>query len=185
LGIFTLHFARQYFRTVRQAILSIDPDHLYLGSRFHIYTPEVLEAAAEFVDVISFNIYQTKIDPARWAFLNDLDKPVIIGEFHFGALDRGMFHTGLVAATDQENRATMFKTYLRSVVDHPSFVGAHWFQYTDQPLTGRTLDGENYNIGFVTVTDDPYPEMVRSAREVLTELYRRRAGWVGKPSRRK
>jgi hypothetical protein len=31
------------------------------------------------------------------------------------------------------------------VMDHPSFVGAHWFQYTDQPLTGRTLDGENYN----------------------------------------
>jgi len=184
LGAFTRHFARQYFRTVRQAIRSIDPDHLYLGSRFHIYTPEVLEAAAEFVDVISFNIYQARIEPARWAFLNDLDKPAIIGEFHFGALDRGMFHTGLVAATDQESRAAMFKEYLRSVTDHPSFVGAHWFQYTDQPLTGRTLDGENYNIGFVTVTDASYPEMVRSAREVLTELYRRRAGSVGRPSRR-
>jgi len=181
LAAFTRHFARQYFRTVREAIRSIDPDHLYLGSRFHIYTPEVLEAAAEFVDVISFNIYQARIDPARWAFLNDLDKPAIIGEFHFGALDRGMFHTGLVAAAGQENRAAMFQEYLRSVADHPNFVGAHWFQYTDQPLTGRTLDGENYNIGFVTVTDTPYPEMVRAAREVLGEIYRRRGGSGGGP----
>jgi len=179
LARFTRHFARQYFRTVREAIRSIDPDHLYLGSRFHIYTPEVLEAAAEFVDVISFNVYQARIEPSRWAFLKDLDKPAIIGEFHFGALDRGMFHTGLVAAADQENRAAMFKEYIRSVVDQGNFVGAHWFQYTDQPLTGRTLDGENYNIGFVTVTDTPYPEMVRAAREVLSELYPRRAGPSG------
>lgn len=62
-----------------------------------------------------------------------------------------------------------------SVINNPAFVGAHWFQYLDEPLTGRTLDGENYNIGFVTVTDTPYPEMVQSARRVLADAYRRRA----------
>ena len=60
-------------------------------------------------------------------------------------------------------------------MDNPAFVGAHWFQYADEPLTGRTLDGENYNIGFVTVTDTPYPEMVQAARAVLGEAYARRA----------
>ena len=25
----------------------------------------------------------------------------------------------------------------------------------DEPLTGRAYDGENYNIGFLTVTDTP------------------------------
>ena len=69
----------------------------------------------------------------------------------------------------------MFRDYVQSVVDNPAFVGAHWFQYVDEPLTGRALDGENYNIGFVTVTDTPYPEMVAAARSVLAKAYTRRA----------
>lgn len=44
----------------------------------------------------------------------------------------------------------------------------------DRALTGRTLDGENYNIGFVMHNDTPYPEMVEAARTVLGEMYRRR-----------
>jgi agarase len=45
----------------------------------------------------------------------------------------------------------------------------------DQPLTGRWFDGENYNIGFVSITDTPYPEMVAAARRVHGQMYRRRA----------
>ena len=41
----------------------------------------------------------------------------------------------------------------------PAMVGAHWFQYMDEPATGRS-DGENYNIGLVDVTDRPYEELV-------------------------
>jgi hypothetical protein len=54
--------------------------------------------------------------------------------------------------------------------------GAHWFQYIDEPLTGRTLDGENAHIGFVTVADLPYVELVAAARGanlwVLRKLHR-------------
>ena len=42
-------------------------------------------------------------------------------------------------------------------------IGAHWFQWLDEPVTGRP-DGENYNIGFVDVTDQPYPEMIAGAK---------------------
>jgi hypothetical protein len=87
-----------------------------------------------------------------------------------------MFHTGLVSAESQSERAMMYQAYVHSVLDHPNFVGCHWFQYVDQPLTGRWFDGENYNIGFLTVTDTPYPEMVKAARQVHREAYRRRAG---------
>ena len=52
-----------------------------------------------------------------------------------------------------------------SVADNPDFVGAHWFQYLDEPLTGRTLDGENAHIGFVTVADLPYEGLVSAARD--------------------
>src|SRR5215831_10725099 len=69
-----------------------------------------------------------------------------------------------------------YSRYLRTVADNPDFVGAHWFQYIDEPLTGRTLDGENAHVGFVTVADLPYAGLVAAAREanlsVLRELQR-------------
>jgi hypothetical protein len=176
LTAFSTEFARQYFRTIRDALKALDPDHLYLGCRFAWKTREAIEASAEFCDVVSFNIYERTLDSKGWSFVNDLNKPAIIGEFHIGALDRGMWHTGLQAAADQNERARVFEEYVGNVLDHPAFVGCHWFQYTDEPLTGRHFDGENYNIGFVTVTDSPYPELVAAARSVHRDMYARRAG---------
>ena len=99
---------------------------------------------------------------------------MIVGEFHFGALDRGLFHTGLAATRDQTERAVCYRAFVNACLDHPRYVGAHWFQWRDQPLTGR-FDSENYQIGFVTVTDTPYPELVEAARDVARVMYRRRA----------
>ena len=181
LGTFAHAFALRYFTVVRDTLKKYDPNHLYLGCRFANYTPEEVQAAAEVCDVVSFNIYRPRLDPKAWAFTQALNKPCLIGEFHFGALDRGLFHPGLVSTPSQAARAAMFRDYIQSVTDNPAFVGAHWFQYMDEPLTGRTLDGENYNIGFVTVTDTPYPEMVQAARNVFSEAYQRRASPGGKP----
>ena len=169
-------FAQQYFRVIRETLRKYDPNHLYLGCRFAWRTPEAVAASAEYCDVVSFNIYRSRVDPKEWEFTIGLNRPVIIGEFHFGALDRGMFHTGLVSAPDQQARAAMYREYIHSVVDHPAFVGCAWFEYVDEPLTGRTYDGENYNIGFVAITDTPYPEMVEVAKAVHAEAYARRLG---------
>jgi hypothetical protein len=46
----------------------------------------------------------------------------------------------------------------------PELVGTHYFQWADQPSTGR-FDGENYNIGLVDVTDRPYAPMVAAMKE--------------------
>ncbi|OYT72719.1 MAG: hypothetical protein CFK48_02270 [Armatimonadetes bacterium CP1_7O] len=173
---FVRTFARKYFQTIRDLLRELAPNHLYLGCRFAWYSLDAVIACAELCDVVSFNIYAPKLNHSAYSFLAPLDKPVMIGEFHFGALDRGMFHTGLVAAADQRERARMYAEYVNSVLDHPLFVGCHWFQYMDQPLTGRWFDGENYNIGFVTITDTPYPEMVAAARKTHQAMYRRRGG---------
>lgn len=172
---FVREHARAYFSTVRGELKALDPDHLYLGSRFAWFTPEAAEACAEFCDVMSFNVYQRRINPASWTFLEKLDRPAIIGEFHFGALDRGMFHTGLQAAASQQERGEFYQEYVRSVLAHPNFVGCHWFQAFDQPLTGRTRDGENYNIGLVTITDTPHPELLDAARRVHSMIYPERS----------
>ena len=175
LGAFVKAFADEYFRTVRDALKKYDPHHLYLGTRFAGYTREGVEACAEFCDVLSFNIYRPRVDVTQWSFLIELGKPVMVGEFHMGAVDRGMFHTGLVKTRDQEKRAEMFTDYVRSVVDNPAFVGCHYFKYADEPLTGRPGDGENYSIGFTTVVDGLYPEMIQAAKTVGGEMYTRRS----------
>ena len=174
MSAFVYAFAKKYFITVRDTLKKYDPNHLYLGCRFASYSLDAVRAAGEVCDVVSFNIYQPRVDSKAWTFTQDLNKPCLIGEFHCGALDRGLFHPGLVSTPNQAARAAMFEDYMRSVIDNPAFVGAHWFQYLDEPLTGRPLDGENYNIGFVTVTDTPYPEMVQAARRVLGTAYVRR-----------
>jgi agarase len=174
----TIIYASEYFRIVHNALEKKLPNHLYMGVRFTSWgmTPEVREAAAKYVDVFSYNFYKETIGVNYWEFLKDMDKPSIIGEYHIGALDSGYFHPGIIHASDQEDRARMWKQYTNDVIDNPYFVGAHWFQYIDSPITGRAHDGENYNIGFVTNTDIPYPHMVKAAKDLHKKMYKRRFG---------
>jgi hypothetical protein len=102
--------------------------------------------------------------------------PLIIGEFHFGALDRGLFHTGLVPTPNQAARSEAYRQYVLTALRHPQFVGCHWFQWQDEPTTGRVYDEENYQIGFVDIADTPYAEMITASRAVAAELYRYRRG---------
>ena len=165
--------SEQYFSTVRRVLREELPNHLYLGCRIAWGTDVIYRAAARHCDVVSVNIY--KRQPIDNLPPDAMDKPLINGEFHFGALDRGMFHTGLVAARDQNSRAQCYRDFVNACLDHPRFVGTHWFQWQDQALTGRS-DGENYQIGFLNVADAPYPELVQAARDVASGMYRRRYG---------
>ena len=165
--------SERYFSTIRRVLKDELPNHLYLGCRIAWGTDVIYRAAARYCDVVSVNIYSRT--PARDLPDGADDKPMLNGEFHFGALDRGMFHTGLVATRDQRERADAYRGYVEACLDHPRFVGTHWFQWQDQPLTGRN-DGENYQIGFLSVADTPYPELVKAARAVAAEMYKRRYG---------
>jgi hypothetical protein len=169
LEAFYTRTAEQYFRTVRDAIKAVAPGQLYLGCRFAWVNPRAAAAAARYCDVVSYNLYRPNV--ADFQFNGGADVPLIIGEFHFGALDRGLFHTGLVPVADQRARAQAYKDYVRGALRHPQFVGCHWFQYSDEPTTGRVYDEENYQIGFVDVADTPYAETIAASREVGYHLY--------------
>lgn len=169
-------YADKYFATVKKAKDKYLPNHMYMGARFPDWGMpiEAVKASAKHVDVISFNVYKEGILPSKWKFLEEIDMPAIVGEFHNGASDSGLFHPGLIHAADQEDRGVMYKDYMRSVIDNPNFIGAHWFQYMDSPITGRAYDGENYNVGFINVTDTPYKPIVKAATEINAEMYERR-----------
>lgn len=168
-GDFLTRYAERYFEVVSRTIKQADPNHLYLGCRFaYWFTPEAVAAAAKLADVISFNIYSW--NPATYRFAQQLGKPCLVGEFHFGATDRGMF-SGNVTVADQQARGDRYQDYVRSVLSEPGFVGCHWFQLYDQPTSGRAQDGENFNIGFLSVTDTPYPELIAGARVANAAIY--------------
>ena len=178
LSIILEAFATKYFQVVHDALEEMMPNHMYMGCRFAVWgvTPEVRKSAAKFVDVFSYNYYKEGIGTKYWKFLGEVDLPTLIGEYHMGAPDSGLLHSGLVHGKDQEDRARMWELYANSVIDNPYLVGAHWFQYIDSPLTGRAHDGENYNVGFVSATDIPYPPMIKKAKEINSGLYTRRFG---------
>ncbi|MGL6225550.1 MAG: beta-agarase [Thermoguttaceae bacterium] len=165
--------AEQYFRVLREELKRTAPNKLYLGCRFAWGNPLAIQAAGKYCDVISFNEYKYDLD--RFKLPKGVDKPCIIGEFHFGALDRGLFHTGLCPTESQDARAAAYEKYLLSALRHPNWVGTHWFQYGDQATTGRG-DGENYQIGLLDVCDSPYPETISTLRKIGYHLYELRLG---------
>ena len=121
--------------------------------------------------MIGYNLYRDSV--ADFRLPEGVDKPVIIGEFHFGALDRGMFHTGLRPTASQQARAEAYRDYVTGALENPASSARHWFQYGDQATTGRG-DGENYQIGLVDICDRPYPETIAAVREVGNSMYRLR-----------
>ena len=104
-----------------------------------------------------------------------VDLPVMIGEFHFGALDAGQPATGLEAVASQAERAKAYRYYCERSAVHPSGVGCHWFQCYDQFALGR-FDGENYNIGLFDITLRPYAEMAAAVQAASGAVYAVKAG---------
>lgn len=162
-------YADTYFRTVAEAIHRHDSHHLFLGGRFAVNTPEAVAACVQYCDVVSFNVYadlpQHGFDAAA---LRAADKPALISEFHFGSDDRGPFGKGVVSVYTEQQRGEAYAKFVAAAASDANIVGAHWFDYVDQPVTGRLLDGENSHIGLVGITDIPFGgfvEAVRAANE--------------------
>lgn len=165
-------YVETYYKTVSEKFKQVFPNHLYLGSRIHGKAKTngpLHQIAAKYCDVISFNVYEYSIKDFK--ILADIDKPAIIGEFHFGTASDGVWGTGLRSAYSLKNQADLLQQYVLGAAHHPNFVGTHWFQWSDQPTTGRGGDGENFRIGIVNVTDRPYPILVDAIKSTSTKIY--------------
>ncbi len=172
LRAFTDVLVEEYFKCTREAVKSFDKDLLYLGCRFAgSARPWAIAACARHCDVVSYNIYRSQI--GDWRLPNGLDAPVLIGEFHFGAHDRGLFGAGLINSGSQAGRAAALKRYVESALANPQIVGVHWHQFSDQPTSGR-FDGEHFQVGWTDVCDRPYPETVAALREAGYPMYETR-----------
>lgn len=168
---------RIFINTVDRALEKHDPNHLTLGIRFGQEADnQLLELCKDVFDVFSFNcydLYPRKEMLDRFAELTG--KPLFIGEYHFGTVDRGMAQS-LWQVNSQEERAVAYRYYTEKGYSHPALIGTSYFQWCDQDLTGRRNDGENYNCGLVDVTDRPYPYLVEGVSETALGIFQIHAG---------
>ena len=176
-----VEFIHQTFRifieSVDRTIEKHDPNHLTLGIRFGQEAEnEILDMCKDVFDVFSFNCYD--LYPRKEMldrFSEVTGKPLFIGEYHFGTVDRGMAQA-LWQVNSQEERGVAYRYYTEQGYAHPGLIGTSYFQWCDQDLTGRGYDGENYNCGLVDVTDLPYPQLVEAVSETALRLYEVHSG---------
>ncbi len=168
---YSVHLIREYIRIPAMACRAVDQHHLNLGLRWSKANNAVMMTGWEYFDVFSINCYD--FDPTAdmdFVLHAGVDLPVLIGEYHCGALDRGLPATGLKGVVSQEERGVMWRYFVEKCAAHPLGVGAHWFQFNDQFCLGR-YDGENYQIGMVDICLQPYPELMEAALETSKRLY--------------
>lgn len=178
---FTGVVAARYFQVAHDALRAVEPAMLILGARFLSYStpPQVVAAAAPWVDVMSTNYYELLPDwfalsqsiaadagfiPAARMF-DDVDtiyalagKPILVSEFGYRSAESDLpntFPPFYPTLPTQADRADAFARYFRRALQRPYVVGTHWFKHADQPIEGRN-DGENNNWGIVDLHDDPY-----------------------------
>ncbi len=148
----------------------VDANHLNLGMRYAWLSSDLLYKAGERFDVFSINGYGNPGPPETAEIAKISGKPVMIGEFHFGATDRGLPATGIQGALTQAERAKAYRYYIEQGLARPELIGMHYFQWLDQPVFGR-FDGENYNIGFMDICNQPYKELTEAAKITHLKMY--------------
>jgi len=163
-----------FLQTVKTTMQRHAPNHLNLGIRFgnlNELDEQLLEICRRAFDVLSFNSYDLKPDKEMMdRALRLTDMPMIIGEYHFGTVDRGMSQS-LWQVNSQKERGIAYRYYTEHAFAHPGIIGTAYFQWSDQELLGRTLDGENLNCGLIDVTDRPYKYQVEAMMETARRLF--------------
>ncbi len=165
-------------KTISKSLKKNDPNHLNLGIRYGYIEQlddELLRISKESFDALSFNCYALSPDHEKMNHALEISGlPMIIGEYHFGTVDRGLAQS-LWQVNSQKERGDAFRYYTENAFAHRGLIGTGWFRWIDQNINGRT-DGENYNCGFIDVTDRPYPYMVDAAIETAKSLYEIHSG---------
>jgi hypothetical protein len=156
-----------YYKFLYTTVKAIDPNHLYFGNWV---TPNWWENEADWkldsanCDVVGFDWYSRNFnsDPTG-RLISSSDKPALCGEFSFPPTyngDRGFGVYG-VHSTGDADAGRIYAQWMRDAARNPDCVGVCYFEYRDEPLTGRGPDnsrnalvvGEDFAFGLVDVTD--------------------------------
>jgi len=172
--------AERYYSIVSKAIKKYDPNHLYLGSRFHSYekkVKEVFEAAGKYIDVIAVNYYREwtplQEDVMNWEAWSG--RPFIITEWYTKGEDSGMPNysgAGWIVRT-QADRGKFYQNFALALLESKNCVGFHWFKYQDNDPSNRKADPSNTdaNKGIVTLGYHVYDGLTKKMKELNRNVY--------------
>jgi hypothetical protein len=172
------HLAQTYFKTTTTILRKYDSNHLVLGIRYRGTAPrEVIRASRGYTDVQSVNYYvsDAKLDGDLFKMISqESDQPIVISEFSFHALDGRSGDRNTIGfdaqVVDQKARGEAYKLFTTRLARVPYIIGADWFQWMDEPPSGRRGDGEDVNFGVVDIDDKPYEPLVDAIRETTPKL---------------
>ncbi len=202
---FEAHVAARSAALADAVLRQANPDMLNLGPRIVVapFAPEVLRALAATADVLSMNNYDVRdyfddlLSETQQAKLAELgllsfdpvermervhaitDKPVLVTEWFYRRRRPGTstYPPFLPEVADGAAQAAAYTSYMDGLLQLPFVVGAHWFQWMDQPIEGRG-DGENQLIGIVSIDDDLNQPLADTMARVHAGLIERRGAAV-------
>jgi hypothetical protein len=168
---FTRQAVERYVRLPAEACRRADPNHLNLGLRWAWIHSDYQLAGHQYLDAFSINAYELCPNEQAIADLvRKTGKPVMIGEFHIGSLDRGLPSGGIRNTRTLRESADAYRYYVEQAAAIPGLIGAHYFQWVDQHILGR-FDGENMQIGMQDITGRIYPELADATRLSNGSIY--------------
>ncbi len=175
---FSQIMVEKYFTALSRACREADPNHLNLGIRYAGVPPKWAVKGMQSFDVFSMNCYMEKVPRDQTEEIHNLlNMPVIIGEWHFGALDVGLPSSGIGHVKSQTDRGKAYRVYIEDAAANPYCIGTHWFTLYDQSALGR-FDGENYNIGFLDVCNTPHTAICNAAIMSHEAIYEIASGTI-------
>ena len=165
-----------YFSLVREAMDKHLPNHMYLGTRFHLTVNSQLsayEALGRYADVISINLYHrwTPDQQALSEWSTAAGKPLMITEWYAKGNDSGLRNAagaGMTVETQAE-RAKFYENFTLHILRSPNVVGWHWFRLMDEAPLRHGRDSTNK--GLLNHHYTPYPELTESMRRINREAY--------------
>jgi hypothetical protein len=180
----------RYYRIVSVAIKKYDPNHLFLGSRFHgkaLAVPDIFRAAGPYVDVVSVNYYNawTPDLPRLTAWERESHKPILVTEFYVKALDSGMGNRGGAGwlVKSQRERGEFYENFTLGLLQSKVCVGWQWFKYIDNDPADTKSDPSNRdaNKGLLNNRYEPYTPLLDSMKAINERVYSLAAYFDGRP----
>jgi hypothetical protein len=172
--------ADKYFSIVSKAIKKYDPNHMYLGCRFHGqqgFIAELWKSAGKYLDAISMNYYNAWTpDQAlmtNWTAWSG--KPFIITEWYVKGDDSELGNTagaGWVVKT-QADRGLFYQNFTLGLLESKNCIGWHWFKYMDNdPLQkGAEPSNTNANKGVIDNNYQVYQPLMEKMKALNFQMY--------------
>lgn len=170
----------RYYYVVANAVKNVDPDHMYMGTRFLTKVNEtewVYRFSAQYLDCMTINWY-FEWEPGSESLYNIErfgDMPFVVTEFYTKAGDSGLGNTsgaGRYVAT-QEDRADFYDTFVLKLLESRNCVGWEWFQYMDNDPNSGTSDSSSIdsNKGIVASDLTEYTVLTERMKSLNEKAY--------------